>query len=88
LDEGTKAKLTLVVAPAGFGKSTLLGEWVLQTDLPVGWLALDEGDDDPARFLRYLIAAIQTVEPEIGGDALSVLRSPQPSPPEPSRRCS
>ena len=80
LDEGTKAKLTLVVAPAGFGKSTLLGEWVLQSDLPVGWLSLDEGDDDPARFLRYVIAAIQTVEPEIGGDALSLLRSPQPPP--------
>jgi LuxR family transcriptional regulator, maltose regulon positive regulatory protein len=77
LDEGTKAKLTLVVAPAGCGKSTLLGEWVLQSNLPVGWLALEEGDDDPARFLRYVIAAIQTVEPEIGGDALSVLGSPQ-----------
>ena len=80
LDEGARTKLTLVVAPAGFGKSTLLGEWVLQTDLPVGWLALDEGDNDPAGFLRYVIAAIRTVEPEIGEDALSLLRSPQPPP--------
>jgi LuxR family transcriptional regulator, maltose regulon positive regulatory protein len=80
LDEAARIKLTLVVAPAGFGKSTLLGEWVLQSDLPVGWLALDEGDNDPAGFLRYVIAAIRTVEPEIGEDALSLLRSPQQSP--------
>jgi LuxR family maltose regulon positive regulatory protein len=80
LEEGIRRKLTLVAAPAGFGKSTVLGEWVLQSKLPVGWLSLDEGDNDPARFLSYVIAAIQTVEPDIGEDALSLLRSPQPLP--------
>ena len=78
LEEGTKAKLTLLCAPAGFGKSTLLSEWVLQSELPGGWLSLDEGDNDPARFLSYVIAAIQTVKADIGEEALSVLRSPQP----------
>jgi LuxR family maltose regulon positive regulatory protein len=51
-------KLTLVSAPAGFGKTTLLGEWVRQIDRPAAWLSLDEGDDDPARFWAYLTAAL------------------------------
>ncbi len=67
-------KLTLVSAPAGFGKTTLLSE------CPVAWLSLDEGDNDPARFLAYLIAALQTVEPGVGEGVLSALQSPQPPP--------
>jgi LuxR family maltose regulon positive regulatory protein len=77
LDEGVRGKLILVCAPAGFGKSTLLSEWVLGSELPVGWLSLDEGDNDPARFLSYMIAAIRTVEADIGERALSLLRSSQ-----------
>ncbi|HEX2108594.1 MAG TPA: tetratricopeptide repeat protein [Rubrobacteraceae bacterium] len=80
LDKGVSGKLTLLCAPAGFGKSTLLGEWVLQGKLPVGWLSLDEGDNDPTRFLSYAIAALQTVEADVGVEALSLLRSSQPAP--------
>jgi LuxR family maltose regulon positive regulatory protein len=80
LEEGVRGNLTLLCAPAGFGKSTVLSEWVLQSELPVGWLSLDEGDNDAARFLSYMIAAIQTGEADIGEDALSLLRSPQPPP--------
>jgi LuxR family maltose regulon positive regulatory protein len=51
-------KLTLISAPAGFGKTTLVGAWVRQTELPVSWLSLDHSDNDPAQFWRYVIAAL------------------------------
>jgi len=84
LTEGLAAgnKLTLVSAPAGFGKTTLVGEWVAGCGRPAAWLSLDEGDSDPNRFLTYLIAALQTVAPGIGEGVLTVLQSPQPPPPE------
>ncbi len=84
LNEGLAAghKLTLVSAPAGFGKTTLVGEWVAGCGRPAAWLSLDEGDGDPTRFLAYLIAALQTVAPGIGEGVLTVLQSPQPPPPE------
>jgi LuxR family maltose regulon positive regulatory protein len=84
LDEGlrTGRKLTLISAPAGFGKTTLLSEWVTTCPQPVAWLSLDEGDNDPARFLTYLVAALQTIAANIGQGALAVLRSPQPPPVE------
>ena len=84
LNEGLAAgsKLTLVSAPAGFGKTTLIGEWVARCGRPVAWLSLDEGDSDPSRFLTYLIAALQTVAPGIGEGVLDVLQSLQPPPPE------
>ncbi|MDR3470538.1 MAG: LuxR C-terminal-related transcriptional regulator [Devosia sp.] len=84
LNEGLAAgnKLTLVSAPAGFGKTTLVGEWVAGCGRPVAWLSLDEGDSDPSRFLTYLIAALQTVAPGIGEGVLTVLQAPQPPPPE------
>ena len=78
LDEGIRGKLTLVCAPAGFGKSTLVGDWVLGTGLPVGWVSLDRDDNDPSHFLSYLAAALQTVAPNIGENAGSLVRSPQP----------
>ena len=59
LDEGAKHELTVVSAPAGFGKTTLLADWSQRSELPVAWVSLDERDDDPARFLLYLIAAIE-----------------------------
>src|SRR5512134_1181600 len=70
LNEGLSAgrKLTLVSAPAGFGKTTLVSEWLSTCGRPVAWLSLDEGDSDPARFLTYLITALQTL-------ALSGVRS-------------
>jgi LuxR family maltose regulon positive regulatory protein len=84
LNEGLAAgnKLTLVSAPAGFGKTTLIGEWVACCGRPAAWLSLDDGDSDPGRFLTYLIAALQTVAPGIGAGVLTVLQSPQPPPPE------
>src|SRR3989337_2317837 len=80
LNAGLHRKLTLISAPAGFGKTTLAAEWVAGCGRPVAWLSLDEGDSDPRRFLTYLIAALQTVAPGIGEGILTVLRSPQPPP--------
>jgi ATP/maltotriose-dependent transcriptional regulator MalT len=83
LDEGLAAghRLTLVSAPAGFGKSTLVGDWVAGCGRPAAWLSLDAGDSDPSRFLTYLVAALQTVAPGIGDGVLTVLQSPQAPPP-------
>ena len=82
LNEGLAAgnKLTLVSAPAGFGKTTVVSEWVAGCGRPVAWLSLDEGDSDPSRFLAYLIAALQTVAPGVGDGVLTVLQSPHPPP--------
>jgi LuxR family maltose regulon positive regulatory protein len=77
LQAGSLRRLTLLSAPAGFGKTTLLGEWVAECQLPVAWLSLDEGDNDPARFWSHFVAALQTVAPNIGEDALGALQSPQ-----------
>jgi LuxR family maltose regulon positive regulatory protein len=85
-------KLTLISAPAGFGKTTLVSEWVgnLRLDAAkeaqivngTAWLSLDEGDNDPTRFLAYFVAALQTIKANIGKGALSALESPQPPPTE------
>ena len=78
LSEGLNRKLTLVSAPAGFGKTTLLSEWLSKCERPVAWLSLDEGDSNPTRFLTYLVAALQTVDEELGAGVLGILQSPQP----------
>jgi LuxR family maltose regulon positive regulatory protein len=74
----------LVSAPAGFGKTTLLAEWAAQADLPVAWLSLDEGDNDPNRLLRYVIAALNNAlantEAAICATAQAMLQSVQPLP--------
>src|SRR5690349_596059 len=80
LTEGLRSKLTLISAPAGFGKTTLVGEWVAAYARPTAWLSLDEGDNDPARFLAYLVAALQKIEANVGAGVLSALQSPQPPP--------
>ena len=82
LNEGLSAgrKLTLISAPAGFGKTTLVSEWVAGCERPVAWLSLDEGDNDPTRFLTYLVAALQTIAANIGEGVLGMLQSPQPPP--------
>jgi LuxR family transcriptional regulator, maltose regulon positive regulatory protein len=82
LDEGMHRKLSLVSAPAGFGKSTLLGEWVAAVARPTAWLSLDEGDGDPSRFIAYLVAALRTIAPDIGEGVLGALRTSQPPPTE------
>ncbi len=85
LNEGLSAgrKLTLISAPAGFGKTTLVSEWLANNENPVAWLSLDEGDNDPTRFLTYLVAALQTIAPNIGTGAMAVLQSAQPPSAEP-----
>ena len=75
--------VTLISAPAGFGKTTLVSEWVagderLEPKVRAAWLSLDEGDNDPARFLAYFIAALQTIAANIGAGVLGVLQAPQP----------
>ena len=75
-------RLILVSAPAGFGKTTLVSEWVAGNERPAAWLSLDEGDNDPARFLAYLVAALQTITEDIGEGVLALLQSPQPPPTE------
>jgi LuxR family transcriptional regulator, maltose regulon positive regulatory protein len=87
LDRGaTSSKLMLVSAPAGFGKTTLLAEWLatgpaLPTDERcVAWLSLDRGDNDPASFWTYVIAALRTVAPGVGSSTLALLQELQPPP--------
>jgi LuxR family maltose regulon positive regulatory protein len=98
LNAGLDRELTVISAPAGFGKTTLVSEWVDhlrsdgakedQIENRIAWLSLDESDSDPTRFLAYLIAALRTIEPRqqsagnIGKGALSALQSPQPPPAE------
>ena len=81
LAAGERHAVTLVSAPAGFGKTTLLAEWLeagAAGGRPVAWLSLDETDNDPARFLAYLIGALRSVEGGLGEGVLASLRSPQP----------
>ena len=78
LQRGAERALTLVSAPAGFGKTTLLAQWFAQSSTPVAWLSLEAEDNDPTRFLAYLIAALQTLDAQIGATALALLHTPQP----------
>src|SRR6266851_4642527 len=82
LNEGLHRNLILISAPAGFGKTTLVSEWLASCHRPAAWLSLDEGENDPARFLTYLVAAVQTIAPTIGEGVLTILQSSQPPPPE------
>jgi LuxR family transcriptional regulator, maltose regulon positive regulatory protein len=82
LNEGLHRRLTLISAPAGFGKTTLLGEWLAACEREAAWLSLDEGDNDPTRFLAYLVAALRTIAADIGEGVLGALQSPQPPPTE------
>lgn len=71
-------RLTLISASAGFGKTTLLSEWIANCGRPVAWLSLDEGDSDPVRFIAYLIAALQTIKVGIGENLITALQAHQP----------
>jgi LuxR family maltose regulon positive regulatory protein len=78
LNEGLHSKLTLISAPAGFGKTTLVSEWVAVCGHPAAWLSSDGEDSDPTRFLTYLVAALQTIAANIGQGLSAILQSPQP----------
>ena len=91
LNNGLDRKLTLISAPAGFGKTTLLAEWIHQKaegrgqkeeDFAFAWLSLDENDNDPTLFMSYLVAALQTVDKGLGEAAVSLLQSPNPPTPQ------
>jgi len=75
---GQNNRLTLISAPAGFGKTTLINGWVRQTGMPTAWLSLDKGDNDPVRFITGLAAAIRRVAPEAGDHILAMMQVPQP----------
>lgn len=80
LNQGLSGKLTLVSAPAGFGKTTLVNEWVLASDMATVWLSLDEEDSDPVRFLRYVIAGLQTIQAGFGEEIMHLFaQTPTPS---------
>lgn len=80
LNAGLHRKLTLISAPAGFGKTTLASAWIAESGRPAAWLSLDDGDSDPTRFLTYLVAALRTVAPSLGAELVAALDSPQPPP--------
>jgi LuxR family transcriptional regulator, maltose regulon positive regulatory protein len=82
LQQGAERALTLVSAPAGFGKTTLLAQWLMESSTPVAWLSLEAEDNDSTRFLSYVIAALQTLDTQIGTTALAMLHTPQPPSPE------
>jgi len=84
LQEGLKYKLILVSAPAGFGKTTLLSEWIhfSRPSIPATWLSLEKGENDPVRFWDYFVAALKILKPTAGETALSLLHSPELYPTE------
>ena len=74
LDQALEKRLMLVTSPTGFGKTTLVSLWLKQRSYPLAWVTLDEGDNDPVRFWRYVIHAFRQVNPEVGKSALAILR--------------
>jgi LuxR family maltose regulon positive regulatory protein len=78
LNAGLLRTATLISAPAGFGKTTLLREWITDQDLEVAWFSIDQGDNDPIRFWAYVVAALQCIEPDLGEHIFAALQTPQP----------
>ena len=75
LAQGMNGALTLLSAPAGFGKTTLLSDYLTRSGTPLAWLSLEAEDNDLVRFLTYVIAALQTLDQEIGRTSLALLHS-------------
>src|SRR5262245_40206820 len=69
LNAGLTHRLTVISAPAGFGKTTLLSLWIPQSQRCVAWVSLDEGDNDPVRFWSYVISAVQMLDRQLGHNA-------------------
>ena len=76
LNSGLSRKLILVSAPAGFGKTTVVSDWIDQNKIPAAWFSLDNGDNEPVDFLSYIISGIQSIQPAFGQSALPLLNSP------------
>ena len=66
LNQGLNRKLILVSAPAGFGKTTVVSDWISQNNIPTAWFSIDKADNDPVEFLSYIIAGIQNIHSEFG----------------------
>jgi LuxR family maltose regulon positive regulatory protein len=81
LEQAHSRKLTLISAPPGFGKTSLLAEWKAHSKFLLGWLSMDETDNDPLRFWTYFVAALQRVQPQQGQSALATFQSPATTPP-------
>src|SRR5271157_1651570 len=80
--QGLCGPLTLIIAPAGFGKTTLATSCIAHSGMPVAWLSLDKDDNQSGRFLTYLIAALQKADGAIGSEAAQLIATPQQAPPE------
>ena len=79
---GLRGPLTLVTAPAGFGKTTLVASCIAACGMPVAWLSVDKDDNQAARFLRYVLAALQEADHTVGSEAAQLLAVAQQAPPE------
>lgn len=77
INRAQQSRLILISAPAGFGKTTLLSEWIPHSPHRIAWLSLDVGDNDPVRFWTYFIMAVQTIDADLGASAMPALQSPQ-----------
>ncbi len=84
MSQGLQNRFLLVAAPASYGKTTLVVDWLAQLpeDYAYAWLTLDEGDNDSRRFLTYLIAAMEQIQVGFGATDQAILQSPQPQPDE------
>ncbi|MBN1310129.1 MAG: tetratricopeptide repeat protein [Anaerolineae bacterium] len=80
LNDGLHSKLTLISAPAGYGKTTLVTQWLQSAQVQTAWLSLDESDNDPIRFLAYIVAALQRIQAGLGEGVKAMIASPQPPP--------
>jgi len=80
--QGMRGPLTLIIAPAGFGKTTLVASCVASCGFPVAWLSLDKDDNRDGRFLNYLLAALQEMDPTIGSEAAQLMKASQQAHPE------
>ncbi|WP_318247305.1 LuxR C-terminal-related transcriptional regulator [Halobacillus litoralis] len=82
MNENAHKKMTLVSAPAGFGKTSLISEWIAECMLPATWVSLDEWDNDPTRFFTYLLTSLQKLKKHVGEGLFDMLQSPQTTPSE------
>jgi LuxR family transcriptional regulator, maltose regulon positive regulatory protein len=76
LNIGLSRKLILISAPAGFGKTTVVSDWIDLNKIPAAWFSIDNGDNDPVEFLSYIISGIQSIDKEFGKNILTLLNSP------------